>query len=348
MFFECRTLDQHRSSAQASRVLILAAAEPLTPGANSLMRLVRSRSGQYNLQKLRRWGFRVHATGFGFPIAGSTNMADDQQRRGDARAGNVQPARPQAAKPVLPPIALPKGGGSIRGIGEKFAANPVTGSASLSVPIPASPGRAGAPPLALVYDSGGGNGPFGFGWRLSAPSIKRRTEKRLPCYRDNEEVDVFQLSDVEDLVPEADAAGQIVTRTRTVNGREYSVRRYRPRIEGLFARIERWRDNKTGRSHWRSISRDNVTSLYGLRQAANSRISDPADEDLRTFSWFLDTTFDDKGNLTLYDYIAEDGAGVPASLAERNRGANAARYPKRVRHGNRMPYWYYALGSCRT
>ena len=29
-----------------------------------------------------------------------------------------------------PSIALPKGGGAIRGIGEKFAANPVTGTGS--------------------------------------------------------------------------------------------------------------------------------------------------------------------------------------------------------------------------
>ncbi len=40
-----------------------------------------------------------------------------------------------------PTISLPKGGGVLRGIGEKFAANPVTGSGSLSVPIATSPGR---------------------------------------------------------------------------------------------------------------------------------------------------------------------------------------------------------------
>ena len=42
-----------------------------------------------------------------------------------------------------PSVALPKGGGAIRGIGEKFAANPVTGTGSMSVPIAASPGRSG-------------------------------------------------------------------------------------------------------------------------------------------------------------------------------------------------------------
>ena len=67
-------------------------------------------------------------------------------------------------------ISLPKGGGAIRGMGEKFAANPVTGTGSMTVPIATSPGRCGfGPQLSLSYDSGAGNGPFGFGWSLSLP-----------------------------------------------------------------------------------------------------------------------------------------------------------------------------------
>jgi hypothetical protein len=71
--------------------------------------------------------------------------------------------------PSAPPaISLPKGGSAIRGMGEKFSANPVTGTGSLSVPIYTSPGRSGfGPQLSLSYDSGAGNGPFGFGWSLT-------------------------------------------------------------------------------------------------------------------------------------------------------------------------------------
>src|SRR6187549_3197614 len=91
-----------------------------------------------------------------------------------------------------PAISLPKGGGAIRGIGEKFAANPVTGTGSTSIPIYTSPGRAGfGPKLALSYDSGAGNGPFGFGWNLSIPAITRKTDKGLPRYRDADDSDVF-------------------------------------------------------------------------------------------------------------------------------------------------------------
>src|SRR5436309_6673212 len=95
--------------------------------------------------------------------------------------------------PFTPPaISLPKGGGAIRGIGEKFAANPVTGTGSMSVPLAVSPGRSGfGPQLALSYDSGAGNGPFGWGWGLSLPSITRKTDKGLPTYQDADESDVF-------------------------------------------------------------------------------------------------------------------------------------------------------------
>src|SRR2546423_13827634 len=105
-----------------------------------------------------------------------------------------------AQPPAAPSISLPKGGGAIRGIGEKFAANPVTGTGSTTVPIATSPSRSGfGPQLALSYDSGAGNGAFGFGWDLSLPSITRKTDKGLPTYRDGEESDVFILSGAEDL-----------------------------------------------------------------------------------------------------------------------------------------------------
>src|SRR5947209_14893086 len=105
-------------------------------------------------------------------------------------------------KLAAPSISLAKGGGAIRGMGEKFASNPVTGTGSMSVPLATSPGRSGfGPQLSLAYDSGTGNGPFGFGWNLSLPSITRKTDKGLPQYLDAVDSDVFILSGAEDLVP---------------------------------------------------------------------------------------------------------------------------------------------------
>lgn len=88
----------------------------------------------------------------------------------------------------LPSISLPKGGGAIRGVEEKYSVNPVTGSASFNIPIYTTPGRSDFfPKLSLSYDSGHGSGSFGLGWSLFLPSITRKTEKGLPQYRDKED-----------------------------------------------------------------------------------------------------------------------------------------------------------------
>lgn len=98
--------------------------------------------------------------------------------RGSTSADESRSGPPANAAPS---ISLPKGGGAIRGIGEKFAANPVTGTGSM--PLATSPGRSGfGPQLSLSYDSGAGNGSFGFGWSLSLPAITRKTDKGLPTH----------------------------------------------------------------------------------------------------------------------------------------------------------------------
>ena len=255
-----------------------------------------------------------------------------QKTSGDHKEGAAEKGKDVAAS-----ISLPKGGAAIKGIGEKFAANPVTGTGSLTVPIFTSPGRSGfSPQLSLSYDSGSGNGPFGFGWHLSVPAITRKTDKGLPRYQDDNESDVFILSGTEDLVPKFTEGGGLDNFQKELNGSAYSVQRYRPRIEGLFARIERWRNQATGEVHWRSVSKDNITSLYG--QSIKSRITDP-DDSRRAFSWLLDQSHDDKGNVIVYEYKIEDQVNVPASLHEHNRKATGNRYLKRIKYGNRSTYY---------
>src|SRR5437879_4596856 len=174
-------------------------------------------------------------------------LGGDEQTAGKQSALSALPSRESfhTNRHPLPTISLPKGGGAIRSIGEKFAANPVTGTGSMTVPISTSAGRSDfAPQLALAYDSGAGNGPFGFGWHLSLPSITRKTDKGLPRYHDAEESDTFILSGSEDLVPllsQENNLWQPGTSLRTLDdGTPYLIQMYRPRVEGLFARIERW------------------------------------------------------------------------------------------------------------
>lgn len=239
-----------------------------------------------------------------------------------------------------PPISLPKGGGAIKGMGEKFAANPVTGTGSMSVPIATTPGRSGfGPQLSLSYDSGAGNGIFGMGWNLALPSITRKTDKGLPRYWDAEESDVFILSGVEDLVPvlKEDGSREILV---SPDG-QFKIHRHRPRIEGLFARIERWTNLDSGAIHWRSISKDNITTLYGKTE--NSRIADP-EYPTHVFSWSICESYDDKGNAIYYRYRSEDennSTGIDLTQAnERNRtpkSRSSNRYLKHIYYGNPTP-----------
>src|SRR5882672_250300 len=293
-------------------------------------------------------------------------MIDNQRKAGSSHmpaAGVQQPAGDQRDKDNagLPSISLPKGGGSIRGIGEKFAANPVTGTGSMTVPIAVSPGRSGfGPQLALSYDSGAGNGPFGLGWNLSLPAITRKTDKGLPRYDDAEESDVFILSGAEDLVPafKTDANGNLLLvqgkpviddEPRAVAEAAFRVRRYRPRIEGLFARIERWTNTTTGETYWRSITKDNITTLYGKTE--NARIFDPDDKS-RVFSWLICESYDDKGNAILYEYKGEDAVNVDLSqINERNRTdetRRANRYLKRIKYCNQTPQMIWPADEALT
>jgi len=244
-----------------------------------------------------------------------------------------------------PELSLPKGGGAIQGIGEKFAANPVTGTGSISIPIATSPGRSGfGPQLSLSYDSGSGSSSFGLGWNLTLPSITRKTDKGLPRYLSGTEADVFILSGAEDLVPvlKNQANGwEEVTVSRTVNAQQYKITRYRPRIEGLFALIEYWVNKNVPEDRfWRSISKDNMTTWYG--KTAQSRVADPENPE-RIFSWLICQTHDAKGNVIEYEYKSEDASNVglfqPHERHRNELGRTANRYIKRIKYGNQVPYF---------
>jgi hypothetical protein len=242
---------------------------------------------------------------------------------------------------LVPSLTLPKAGGAIQGLGEKFAANPLMGVSSLTVRIFTSPGRSGfGPQLAVSYQPGSENGPFGLEWAFGTQAISRKTEKGLLRYDDASASDTFLLSHVEDLIPvlRLDTTHRWVPDTATLG--QFAARRYRPRVEGLFARIERLQHTVTGDVFWRATTKDNVTSIYG--QSPNCRIADPADP-TRVFTWLLEATYDDKGNVALYEYKAEDLASVDAiaaSEAHRRNGtvSLANRYLQCIHYSNTQPY----------
>jgi hypothetical protein len=136
-------------------------------------------------------------------------------------------------------ISLPRGGGALKGIGETFQPNLLTGTGNHTIPLALSPGRNGfGPGLSLQYSSGTGNGPFGLGWNLSIPRITRKTERGLPRHDDT---DVFVLSGAEDLVPcleevvDPDDDQRRWIPEDPISAPFHTVSRHRPRTEGLFA-----------------------------------------------------------------------------------------------------------------
>ncbi|MCG8460543.1 MAG: FG-GAP-like repeat-containing protein, partial [Holophagales bacterium] len=194
-------------------------------------------------------------------------------------------------------ISKPTGGGALGGIGETFAPDLHTGTGNLTIPITLPPGRSGhAPSLSLGYSSGQGNGPFGLGWALGSPGVQRKTSAGLPLYEDD--ADTFVLSGSEDLVPVAHDGHTV---------------RYRPRTEGLFARIEHHRaPGDPTNDHWQVRNKDGASSLYGLPGGPSPAavLTDP-DDPSKIFAWKLARTVDSFGNRIEYDYqrdIGEDGA----------------------------------------
>ena len=200
-------------------------------------------------------------------------------------------------------ISVPKGGGALRGIGEGFAADLHTGAGAFTVPIALPRGRNGfQPELRLVYSTGTGNGPFGFGWNLGVAGVARKTSRGIPQYHD--ETDTFILSGAEDLVPverlDADLPG--VARTR-----------YQPRTEGLFARIVH--ERSALEDYWEVRTKDGLISCYGTPRPASASadwidpgvLADP-ENGRRIAAWRLTETRDPFGNRIRYEYDADTGS----------------------------------------
>lgn len=245
------------------------------------------------------------------------------------------------AQGLLPGLTSPTPSGVIRGLSETFGVTPSSGTASFAIPIQTPPGRGGFDlTLSLRYDSGGGNGPFGLGFALAVPSISRRTDRGVPRYDDS---DVFILTGAEDLVPVPHENSDGTTSpqgARVVGGVAFIVHQFRPRTEGLFARIERW-TRADGDVHWRVTTRDNVNHRYG--QTSGARITHPT-VGAKVFSWLLEESRDDRGHVVRYVYKAEDGAGVDSATAHEHHRfsegvfrVTSQRYLKRIQYANRQP-----------
>ncbi len=182
-------------------------------------------------------------------------------------------------------ISVPRGPGSIEGLGESFEVNLNSGSVKETVAIKLPPGTAGmTPSLALAYDSGAGNGAVGLGWSLSAGAIQVQTDKGLPLY-DGTDRFLYQGSEI---VPLADGS-------------------YRLKNEGAFVRARRSGDG------WQVNLPSGTVRTYGMD--ASARIEDSG----RKFSWLLEDEVDVFGNRIHYAYQKDSGQPYLTSIQYNQR-----------------------------
>ncbi|WP_175012300.1 SpvB/TcaC N-terminal domain-containing protein [Burkholderia lata] len=200
-----------------------------------------------------------------------------------------------------------------------------SGTATLSIALNLPKARALTPSLNIVYDSGGGNGPYGAGASIAIASITRSTARGVPSYTD---ADILVFSETGVLVEKGHWAGdrwvaQIRTET-DASGKSWRVQTYIPQRDGGLPLIEQWTGLDDQISHWRMVSGDNIESLYGV--SASARIQDPADP-TRIFQWLLESVTDAKGNRAQYQYKADDDAQAGATN----------RYIEKILYGNYFP-----------
>ncbi|HEY3437350.1 MAG TPA: SpvB/TcaC N-terminal domain-containing protein [Actinotalea sp.] len=283
--------------------------------------------------------------------AGSRSLGPQTGSRGapgrTAAATGADPGE-STFQVAAPSIALPTGGGAIRGIDEQFEVNAATGTLSLSFALPFTAARGDfRPPVRLAYDSGSGDGVVGLGWSLAMGSIRRRTDRGVPRYRDD---DTYQLAGSDDLVPSATWTGAAWEPDVATHG-PLTVRRYRPRTEHDMARIERitlaptppggpgGAAGEPGAVWWRVTSRDDLATYFGLDDA--SRLADPADP-TRVLQWLPSLTVDNLGNCCVYEYASEDLAGYAPAPHDANRRRGSAPFTHRhltaIRYGNHTPF----------
>lgn len=233
-------------------------------------------------------------------------------------------------------LSLPKGGGAISGVKGDVAGAGPDGANSLTLPLPINAGRGYAPSLALSYYSRSGNGPFGMGWSVDAPAIRRRTKKGVPTYNDTDE---FLGPNGEVIVPFLADDGTVSTRTASSLlgvdlGSGFTVHRYRYRVESDFSRFEYWVESgSAARDFWLLYTPDGQVYLYG--NTAQARVSHPEAAE-KAGIWLLESSVSATGEQIYWLYRSEDNTGCTGPEITTHPNATAQRYLAAVYYGNRV------------
>ena len=201
-------------------------------------------------------------------------------------------------------ISVPKGPGTIEGMGESFSAQASTGIATFSVPfaLPAARGDA-QPSLGLSYSSASGSGVAGIGWSVGVPFIARETDRGLPQYNDQStwhaKQDRFVYNGGQELVPISEPLAGEVLPTWAGAGWQY----FRPRVEGSYLRFF-WNPSQ---QKWRVQDKGGVILELGVVGTEEDAIEIDPNDPTRVFRWNLKRQLDPHGNEVRYYYDRLEG-----------------------------------------
>ncbi len=184
-------------------------------------------------------------------------------------------------------ISLPKGPGSIEGLGRNFSASLSSGTSSYGIDLQVPPAAAGfEPKLSLDYDSGGGTSDVGIGWDVGGlPEIRRRTENGLPLF------DAADAFEVKGLGPTCDLL-------------EVAPGMFRPQYEsGAFVRAQRASDGLS----WEVRNKAGITFRFGGDAAHLEAEGEGSTKKVAT--WLLREQRDLHGHVIRYEWDTTDGHG---------------------------------------
>jgi hypothetical protein len=175
-------------------------------------------------------------------------------------------------------LSLPKGNGTVQGLGLTFKTNLQTGSASLSIPFTLPPARRGlGPSLSLDYSSGGGQGTVGLGWSFDVGFIAIQTDQGLPRYDGS---DRYVYNGGQELVRVQPGTEQLPT---WADANHY----YRPKLEGLFMRFFLLGAG-TASPYWVAQDKDGTLYYFGGSSTGLDLASLTCDDTCdRIFRWNL-------------------------------------------------------------
>ncbi|MFW5739344.1 MAG: toxin TcdB middle/N-terminal domain-containing protein, partial [Myxococcota bacterium] len=200
-------------------------------------------------------------------------------------------------------ISVPKGPGTIEGMGESFSAQASTGIATFSVPFALPKARGDAQPsLGLSYSSASGSGVAGIGWSMGVPFIARETDRGLPSYDDepswHEHQDRFVYNGGQELVPVEELLPGEELPSWAASGWQY----FRPRVEGSYLRFF-WNPSQ---QLWRVQDKSGVILELGVVGAETDALeTDPSGQ--KVFRWNLKRQIDSHGNEVRYYYDLYEG-----------------------------------------